>query len=74
MTTKRVRACARKITKFHERFAAYFGCKKAWRHSVVYLNGLLLCPGQKNVDRIALRFAEAPGGAEPGQKEMVALQ
>lgn len=74
MSTNRVRACARKVSKFHERFAAHFGRKEARRHSLVYLTGLLLCTGRKNVERIALRFAKSPDGVEPGQKEVVALQ
>jgi SRSO17 transposase len=74
MATNRVRACARKITGFHERFASDFGRKEARRHALVYLKGLILGTGRKNVERIALRFAEGPGGTKPGQKDVVAMQ
>ena len=40
----------------------------------MYLRGLILAEGRKNVERIALRFAEGPRGTSPGQNEVVALQ
>lgn len=74
MATNRVRACARKITAFHERFASGFRRKEARAHSLVYLKGLILGEGRKNVERIALRFATAGDGSPAGQNEVVALQ
>lgn len=74
MATNTVRACARKITEFHERFASEFGRQEARTHSLIYLRGLILGEGRKNVERIALRFAESPDGTRPEQKEVVALQ
>ena len=74
MTTNRVRACARKITRFHEEFASAFGRQEARQHSLVYLNGLILAEGRRNIERIALRFAKGPGGAPAGPNEVVALQ
>lgn len=74
MTTNKVRACARRLTEFHDRFASEFGRKEARTHSLVYLRGLLLGQGRKNVERIALRFADARDGGPPGQKEVVAMQ
>ena len=74
MATKRVRACARNITRFHDRFASDFGRKEARGHALVYLRGLILGQGRKNVERIALRFTTARGGGPAGQNEVVALQ
>ena len=74
MATNRVRACARKITRFHERFESGFGRAEAKSHSLVYLKGLILGEGRKNVERIALRFSTARGGGPPSQNEVVALQ
>lgn len=74
MATNKVRACARKIRAFHQRFASDFGRKEARRHSLVYLKGLILGDGRKNVERIALRFATASDGSPATQKEVVALQ
>jgi SRSO17 transposase len=74
MATDRVRACAKNLTKFHIRFASAFRRKEARCHSLVYLRGLLLGRGRKNVERIALRFATASDGGPAGQNEVVALQ
>jgi SRSO17 transposase len=74
MATNRVRVCARKLTQFHDRFASGFGRKEARGHSLVYLRGLLLGQGRKNVERIALRFTTASHGGPTGQSEVVALQ
>jgi SRSO17 transposase len=41
---------------------------------LVYLKGLLLGEGRKNVERIALRFATAEDDSPAGQNEVVALQ
>jgi SRSO17 transposase len=74
MATDRVRACAGKIAEFYERFASEFGRKEARRHALVYLKGLLLAEGRKNVERIALRFATAADGGPATQTEVVAMQ
>ena len=74
MATNRVRACARKITVFHERFGPCFGRTEARSHSLVYLKGLLLGDGHKNVERIALRFSTGRDGGPATQNEVVALQ
>lgn len=74
MATNRVRACARKITVFHERFGPCFGRTEARSHSLVYLKGLLLGDGRKNVERIALRFSTGRDGGPATQNEVVALQ
>jgi SRSO17 transposase len=74
MATNRVRACARKITCFHQQFEPCFARREAKAHSLVYLQGLILGEGRKNVERIALRFSTARGGGPPSQNEVVALQ
>jgi len=74
MTRDEVRAAGRRLSGLHCRFASCFGRKEARDHSLVYLNGLLLCEGRKNVERIALRFAHDGRGLPPEQKEVVALQ
>jgi SRSO17 transposase len=74
MATNKVRACARKVTCFHQRFASCFGRIEARAHSLVYLKGLILGEGRKNIERIALRFCRARNGGEPTQNEVIALQ
>ena len=74
MATNRVRACAKKVTCFHQQFESCFGRTEAKAHSLVYLQGLILGEGRKNVERIALRFSTARDGSPPSQNEVVALQ
>lgn len=74
MATNKVRACGKKISGFHERFASAFGRREAREHSLVYLLGLILAEGRKNIERIALRFAKGRDGSPAGQSEVVALQ
>jgi SRSO17 transposase len=74
MATNRVRACAKKVTCFHQQFESCFGRRESQAHSLVYLQGLVLGEGRKNVERIALRFSTARGGSPPSQNEVVALQ
>ena len=74
MAANRVRACAKKVTCFHQQFESCFGRREAKAHSLVYLQGLILGEGRKNVERIALRFSTARGGSPPSQNEVVALQ
>jgi len=74
MTRDEVRAVARRLTGLDSRFAFCFRRKEPQKHSLLYLRGLLLAEGRKNVERIALRFATAGDGSPAGQKEVVALQ
>jgi SRSO17 transposase len=74
MATNRVRACARNVTCFHQRFESCFGRTEAKAHSLAYLQGLILGEGRKNVERIALRFSTTRVGSPPTQNEVVALQ
>lgn len=74
MTRDEVRALGRGLAKLHARYAACFGRKEARGHALVYLQGLLLGEGRKNVERIALRFSTAAEGLPAAQKEVVAMQ
>jgi len=74
MTRDEVRAIGRKLAGLHKRFESCFGRKEARDHSLVYLRGLLLGEGRKNVERIALRFAESGDGSAAAENEVVALQ
>jgi SRSO17 transposase len=74
MTRDEVRAVGRKLGSWHERFASCYGRKEARKHFFVYLKGLLLNEGRKNVERMALRFATASDGSPAAQNEVVALQ
>jgi SRSO17 transposase len=74
MTRDEVRAAARRVTKWHERFAGLFGRKEPQGHSRVYLKGLMSEQKRKSVEPIALQFARGPKGVAATQNEVVALQ
>lgn len=74
MATDKVRAAARRLTRLHRRFRRYFGRREAQEHSVVYLRGLMLAEGRKNVESIALQFADGRQGGAAGQNEVLSLQ
>ena len=74
MATDRVRAAARGINRLHRRFAGCFGRKESRAHSRVYLQGLMLATGRKNVEAIALEFAEGKQRHPVGQNEVLCLQ
>ena len=74
MTRDEVRAAARRVTRWHERFAPLFGRKEAQEHSRVYVKGLMSDQKRKSVEPIALQFARGPDGAAATQNEVVALQ
>ena len=74
MTRDEVRAAARRVTLWHERFAGLFGRKEPQGHSLVYLKGLMSDQKRKSVEPIALQFARGPDGAAATQNEVVALQ
>jgi len=73
MTTDELRAAARELVHFHERFAPLFGRREARAQSLVYLNGLLLSSERKSAEPMALAFGE-PGDDGPGQNQVLALQ
>ena len=74
MTREEVRAAARKVTAWHQRFAPLFGRKEAREHSLVYVKGLLSKEKRKSIEPLALQFARGPEGAAATQNEVVALQ
>src|SRR5260370_5900859 len=73
MTTYEVRAAAGELVHLHERFAPLFGRREARAQSLIYLNGLLLAPGRKSAEPMALRFGEADDDGI-GQNQVLALQ
>jgi SRSO17 transposase len=74
MTRDEVRAAARRVTRWHDRFAPLFGRKEAQEHSRVYVKGLMSDQPRKSVEPIALQFARGPEGVAATQNEVVALQ
>ncbi len=56
METIELRAAATRLHTLHERFAPCFGGIEARRHSLGYLQGLLLAEGRKRVEPMALAF------------------
>ncbi len=74
MTRDEVRATAKRVSQWHERFAGLFGRKEPRGHSLVYLKGLMSEQKRKSVEPIALHFARRPDGTAATQKEVVALQ
>jgi len=73
MTTSEVRAAASELIHLHERFAPLFGRKEAQAQSLIYLRGLLLAPGRKSAEPMALTFGEADDDGI-GQNQVLALQ
>lgn len=74
MTRDEVRAAAKRVTQWHERFAGRFGRKEPQAHSLVYLKGLMSDQKRKSVEPIALQFARGPEDMAATQNEVVALQ
>ena len=74
MTRDDVRAAARRVTRWHERFAGLFGRKEPRGHSLVYVKGLMSGQKRKSVEPMALQFARGPNGAAATQNQVVALQ
>jgi SRSO17 transposase len=74
MTRDEVRAAARRMVDWHQRFVGLFGRKESQGHSLVYLKGLLSNLERKSVEPIALQFSRRPNGGAATQNEVVALQ
>jgi SRSO17 transposase len=74
MTRDEVRTAGRRVARWHERFAGLFGRNESREHSEVYIRGLMSNERRKNVEAIALRFANREDGAAPAEKEVVGLQ
>jgi SRSO17 transposase len=73
MTTSEVRAAAGELLHLHQRFAPLFGRKEAQAQSLVYLKGLLLAPGRKSAEPMALRFGQ-PDDDGISQNQVLGLQ
>ena len=73
MTTSEVRATAEELLHLHQRFASLFGRKEAQAQSLVYLKGLLLAPGRKSAEPMALRFGQ-PAEEGISQNQVLGLQ
>ena len=74
MTGDDVRAAARRVVQWHERFAGLFGRREPREHSLVYLKGLMAEQERKSVEPIALRFTRNRQGGLATQNEVVAMQ
>lgn len=73
MTTNELRAAAEELVRLHRRFAPLFGRKEPRLQSLVYLQGLLLAPGRKSAEPMALIFGE-PDEDGISQNQVLALQ
>jgi SRSO17 transposase len=73
MTTSELRAAAGELVHLHQRFAPLFGRKEARAQSLIYLNGLLLTPGRKSAEPMALTFGQ-PDDDGISQNQVLALQ
>jgi len=73
MTTNELRAAAGELLHLHERFAPLFGRKEPQLQSLIYLHGLLLAPGRKSAEPMALIFGE-PEEDGISQNQVLALQ
>jgi SRSO17 transposase len=54
MTLDDVRAAAKQLIQFHERFAPLVGKEQAQDHAFDYVKGLMICPERKSIEPIAL--------------------
>jgi SRSO17 transposase len=73
MTTFEVRAAAGELLHLHQRFAPLFGRKEAQAQALVYLKGLLLAPGRKSAEPMALLFGQ-PDDDGISQNQVLGLQ
>lgn len=73
MTTFEVRAAADELVHLHQRFAPIFGRKEPQGQSLIYLRGLLLAPGRKSAEPMALLFGE-PDDDGISQNQVLGLQ
>jgi SRSO17 transposase len=58
MTGDDVRAAAGRLVSFHERFAPLCGKEPAQDHAYTSVKGLMVCPGRKSVEPIALHVGD----------------
>lgn len=69
-----VRAGARKLPRFVQRYAACFARPASRIHALTYVSGLLQAEGRKSIEPIALRFAPRRSEDAVGTKEVLAMQ
>jgi len=74
MTTDELRAAADGLIVLHERVAHLFGRVEARRHSLTYLRGLLLAPGRKSVEPMALVFGGGSNSNPADDNVVIAMQ
>ena len=58
MTKDDVRAAAKRLVDFHERFAPTFGKDQAQDNAFTYIKGLTICPERKRIEPIALNVGK----------------
>ena len=58
MTKDDVRAAAKRLVDFHERFAPSFGKDQAQDNAFTYVKGLMICPERKSIEPIALNVGK----------------
>jgi SRSO17 transposase len=58
MTKDDVRAAAKRLVQFHERFAPSFGKDQAQDNAFAYIKGLMICPERKSIEPIALNVGK----------------
>jgi SRSO17 transposase len=58
MTKDDVRAAAKRLVQFHERFAPSFGKDQAQDNAFTYIKGLMICPERKSIEPIALNVGK----------------
>src|SRR5262249_51133915 len=74
MTTDMLRAAAKKLTTWHRCYQGLFGRPTAQAHAKTYVDGLLLHPGRKSVEPMALAWKAEVVGQPRSQKEPRARQ
>lgn len=69
-----VRAGARKLPRFVQRYAPCFARPASRIHALTYVCGLLQAEGRKSIEPIALRFTPRRSEEAVGAKEVLAMQ
>ena len=74
MTTDILRKAAKQLSVWHHRFAPWFGRLEAQTHAEIYIKGLLLHPGRKSVEPMALTLVPAVANQPRSSTEPRAMQ
>ena len=69
LTRDEVRAAAKRVTPWHDRFGVLFGRREAREHALVYTKGLLSDQKRKSVEPMALQFTRSREGGPATQDE-----